>query len=76
LTDALKKLPSVQNVISHHLGTDSVWSIALHTKDSREVLPGLIEVVGSKSGKIKHLQIAQPTLEDVFISLTGKQLRD
>jgi ABC-2 type transport system ATP-binding protein len=76
LTDALKKLPSVQNVISHHLGTDSVWSISLHTADSRGVLPGLIEAIGSKSGRIRNLQIAQPTLEDVFISLTGKQLRD
>jgi ABC-type uncharacterized transport system ATPase subunit len=39
-------------------------------------LPGLIEIIGSRSGRIRHLQVAEPTLEDVFISLTGKQLRD
>ncbi len=76
LTDVLKGLPVVQNVAARHLGTDSAWSIGLHTVDSRAVLPTLIEVVGSRSGRIRHLQVAQPTLEDVFISLTGKQLRD
>ena len=40
------------------------------------VLPGLIELVGSRSGRIRHLEVVQPTLEDVFISLTGRQLRD
>jgi hypothetical protein len=39
-------------------------------------LPNLIELIGSQSGQIRHMQIAQPTLEDVFISLTGKQLRE
>jgi len=32
--------------------------------------------VGAHNGRIRHVQIAQPTLEDVFITLTGKQLRE
>jgi ABC-2 type transport system ATP-binding protein len=76
LTEALNRLPAVQNVATRYLGTDSAWSVGLHTEDSRAVLPGLIEIIGSKSGRIRHMQVAEPTLEDVFISLTGKQLRD
>jgi ABC-2 type transport system ATP-binding protein len=76
LTSALDQLPGVHNVATRHLGTDSAWAVGLHTEDSRAVLPGLIEIVGSKSGRIRHMQVAEPTLEDVFISLTGKQLRD
>jgi ABC-2 type transport system ATP-binding protein len=76
LTEALNQLPVVQNVATRYLGTDSAWSVGLHTEDSRAVLPGLIEIVGSRSGRIRHMQVAEPTLEDVFISLTGKQLRD
>jgi ABC-2 type transport system ATP-binding protein len=76
LTDVLNRLPTVQNVISHHLGIDSAWSIALHTTDSDQLLPNLVDLISSNSGRMKHLQIVQPTLEDVFISLTGKQLRD
>ncbi|MBN1581902.1 MAG: ATP-binding cassette domain-containing protein [Anaerolineae bacterium] len=76
LTESLKTLPTVENVLVHHLGTDSVWSLSLHAEDSRVVLPQLIELVGSRAGRIRNLEIAQPSLEDVFISLTGKQLRD
>jgi hypothetical protein len=50
--------------------------VALHTTDSRGILPQLIQTVGANAGRIRHLQIAQPTLEDVFIALTGKQLRE
>jgi ABC-2 type transport system ATP-binding protein len=76
LTDALKQLPDVENVLAHHRGTDGVWSIGLHAVDSRGTLPGLIEMIGDQGGRIHNLEIVQPSLEDVFISLTGKQLRD
>jgi ABC-2 type transport system ATP-binding protein len=76
LRGSLSALPAVDHVVAHPTGTDGVWSLALHTADSRGVLPGLIEVVGAKSGRIRHLQVAQPTLEDVFIAHTGKALRD
>jgi ABC-2 type transport system ATP-binding protein len=76
LTEFLKALPTVENVLVHHLATDSLWSLSLHTEDSRGVLPQLIELVGSRAGRIRNLEIAQPSLEDVFISITGKQLRD
>jgi len=76
LTDTLTTLPNVENVASHYLNTDSAWSVALHTTNSRGILPNLIDLIGAKSGQIRHMQIAQPTLEDVFISLTGKQLRE
>jgi ABC-2 type transport system ATP-binding protein len=73
---ALRALPSVTQVACHHLDGDGAWSVALHTDDSRAALPGLIEQVGARSGRIRHLEVVQPTLEDVFISLTGRQLRD
>ena len=45
--------------------------------DRWSYVPGQLELLdGAKAGQIRHMQIAQPTLEDVFISLTGKQLRD
>lgn len=76
LTEQLTALPTVTNVATHYLNTDSAWSLALHTTDSRGMLPHVIETIGTKAGQIRHMQIAQPTLEDVFISLTGKQLRE
>lgn len=76
LTEQLTALPTIENVATRYLGTDSAWSLALHTTDSRGMLPLVINTIGAKAGQIRHMQIAQPTLEDVFISLTGKQLRE
>jgi ABC-2 type transport system ATP-binding protein len=76
LTDALNQLPTVQHVVSRYSDDDRVWSLALHADDSRNILPRLIELIGLRAGQIRHLAVAQPSLEDVFISLTGKQLRD
>jgi ABC-2 type transport system ATP-binding protein len=73
---ALRALPTVAQVACHSLDGDGAWTVALHADDSRAVLPGLIELVGARSGRIRHLEVVQPTLEDVFISLTGRQLRD
>jgi ABC-2 type transport system ATP-binding protein len=75
LNGALGKLPTVQNVVVREADTDSA-ALALHATDSRLVMPGLIEAIGTRAGRITHLEVAQPTLEDVFISLTGKQLRE
>ena len=75
-TDAIAALPAVQHVRSHYTDTEQTWSITVQTADSRAALPAVIEIVGAQSGRIRNLQIVQPTLEDVFIALTGKQLRD
>jgi ABC-2 type transport system ATP-binding protein len=74
--EALRRLPMVEHVICRFGERERVWSLALHTAASRAALPALIDLIGSGSGRIRHLEIAQPTLEDVFISLTGKQLRE
>jgi ABC-2 type transport system ATP-binding protein len=76
VTDLLRQLPAVENVTARYLGTDSAWSVGLHAAESRAVLPGLIETIGAHEGRIRNLEVVQPTLEDVFISLTGKGLRD
>lgn len=76
LTETLETLPTIENVATRYLGTDGAWSVALHTTDSRGILPNLIHMIGAKAGRIRHMQVAEPTLEDVFISLTGKQLRE
>jgi ABC-2 type transport system ATP-binding protein len=50
--------------------------IQLHVKGATRVLPRVIAVAEQGGFKITDLSVAEPTLETVFISLTGKGLRD
>jgi ABC-2 type transport system ATP-binding protein len=76
VADTLQKLPGVDRLATRYLGTDSVWEVNLQADDGRVVLPGIIEALGRHGTRIVNLNIAEPSLEDVFIHLTGKALRD
>lgn len=65
LTAQLTGLPAVENVATRYLGTDSAWSVALHTTDSRGMLPLLIETIGAKAGQI----LLGPSLTKLLTSL-------
>lgn len=50
--------------------------IKIHAEKSEEVLPPLTEYLIRHNVRIETLREIKPTLEDVFISLTGRKLRD
>lgn len=72
----VQQLPGVEGFASRSMGVDSLWELSLHTADSRAILPSVIERIGQHGPRVVNLNIAQPSLEDVFIHLTGKALRD
>ena len=76
LAEPLQKLPGVESLATRYLGTDSVWEVNLQAADGRAVLPTIIQQLSQSSARIVNLKVAEPSLEDVFIHLTGKALRD
>jgi ABC-2 type transport system ATP-binding protein len=72
----LQQLPGVDNLVTRHLGTESLFEVSLHAQNSREIMPGIISNVNKNGTQLVNMNIVKPSLEDVFISLTGKQLRD
>lgn len=50
--------------------------IQLHVKGATGILPRVVAVAEQGGFNITDLSIAEPTLETVFINLTGKELRD
>jgi ABC-2 type transport system ATP-binding protein len=67
----LRALPAVTG-LQH--GLDGRWLI--YTEDAEATLLALVKSAHSGSGKLDHIQIHAPTLEDVFLKLTGRALRD
>jgi ABC-2 type transport system ATP-binding protein len=51
-------------------------TIQLHIKGTTGVLPRVVAIAEQGGFNITDLSVAEPTLETVFISLTGKELRD
>lgn len=51
-------------------------TVKLHTKGANRVVPKVVAVAEQGGFDITDLSVAEPTLETVFINLTGKELRD
>jgi ABC-2 type transport system ATP-binding protein len=73
--DALAQLlqDKVEGAAKSHRLDDRIH---LHVKGATGVLPRVVAVAEQGGFMITDLSVAEPTLETVFISLTGKGLRD
>jgi ABC-2 type transport system ATP-binding protein len=66
----LASLPDVTKVIKE--GDD----IVIYTSNIPIVIAGLLGLASQRSTELSELSVRQATLEDVFLKLTGKRIRD
>ncbi|GAB2554525.1 ABC transporter ATP-binding protein [Gracilibacillus alcaliphilus] len=71
--DILKKIQQIESV-RHVDETDD--GIRIISKKGNNILSSLIHTVESQGAEITNYQIETPSLEDVFLHLTGRTLRD
>ncbi|NLG97714.1 MAG: ATP-binding cassette domain-containing protein [Chloroflexi bacterium] len=76
LSKKIQLLPGVENLVCRKLDGESLCEVSLHAENSRTVLPGVIDTINFNGTRLVNMAIERPSLEDVFISLTGKALRD
>ena len=50
--------------------------LALHVKGSERVVPHIVNSAATAGFDVVELAVAEPSLETVFINLTGKELRE
>jgi ABC-2 type transport system ATP-binding protein len=67
--DAWRTLPSVESV------REDDGMVALSVKEPHLTIPALLDAVG-KGSALQHLTTRQASLEDVFVRLTGRHLRE
>ncbi|HUZ53488.1 MAG TPA: hypothetical protein VMU94_13300 [Streptosporangiaceae bacterium] len=51
-------------------------AVMLTVDDSQPVLPAVLAAAGTCQARLHEVRVDPPTLETVFIQLTGKELRD
>ena len=66
---ALSSLPDVQVVVAER------ESIRLTVADASRRLPELFEAITRVGGEVRETTLSQPSLETLFLKLTGKELR-
>ncbi len=68
--EAWSGLPSVESV----RGDDGI--IALNVKQPHLTIPALLDAIDKQGSQLQHLTTRQASLEDVFVRLTGRHLRE
>jgi ABC-2 type transport system ATP-binding protein len=68
--DTWSRLPSVESV------REEDGLVALNVKEPHLTIPALLDVINRRSDKLQHLTTRQASLEDVFVRLTGRHLRE
>ncbi len=68
------ELDALDGVLATSRGEDGFHF--LKCTDASQTLPALLRWAESRSVRFQQLQVVPATLEDVFLTLTGKQLRD
>jgi ABC-2 type transport system ATP-binding protein len=68
--DAWRDLPSVESV------REDDGLIALNVKQPHLTIPALLDAIDRQASTLQHLTTRQASLEDVFVRLTGRHLRE
>ncbi|MCP3170187.1 ABC transporter ATP-binding protein [Myxococcus qinghaiensis] len=68
--ERLRPLPAVVSAQRH------ADRVTLRVKELHVALPSVLREVEEAGGRLRHLSTRRPTLDDVFIGLTGRSLRE
>jgi ABC-2 type transport system ATP-binding protein len=68
--EELEGLPSVQRVVANGP------SRFLTVNESHRAVPALMQLLTSRGAELASLNTHRATLDDVFLTLTGRQMRD
>lgn len=76
ILNEIKSIPEIKNVHSKYQEDTGRWEIKVHMNNGSNNINDLISTITSANAKIINFRVEEPTLEDVFINLTGKSLRE
>jgi ABC-2 type transport system ATP-binding protein len=76
LAPALESIPGVHNLESVEVEGDDLQRLRLFVDPGDGLLDRVLHAVRDGGADLHHVNLAQPSLEDVYIHLTGKELRE
>ena len=72
----MKCISGIETLTTRKQGEADLWEVNMQAQNSRAALPRVVESLSGNGTRLVNMNIVKPSLEDVFIHLTGKALRD
>ncbi len=76
LIEAVKKISGVKRSYRAYDENEKIETLKIITKRAEDILPDVVSAILSVRTKILSVELSRVTLEDVFILLTGRSLRE
>jgi ABC-2 type transport system ATP-binding protein len=76
IAEKLKSISGIEKLTTHQQGDADLWEVNLQADNSRTALPRIVESISGNGTRLVNMNVVKPSLEDVFIDLTGRALRD
>lgn len=76
LMEELSKLKDVEKVIKDFNSEKGNYILTIHHKDGEMLMQNVLDCISLYKSRVISVNVIEPSLEDVFIHLTGKSLRE
>ncbi|MCW4023256.1 MAG: ABC transporter ATP-binding protein [Candidatus Bathyarchaeota archaeon] len=76
LIEDIKTIAGIKNVYSVMNETEQIETLKVITDCPDDILPEIVSTIVKDGTKVLSIQLSRVTLEDVFIALTGRSLRE
>jgi ABC-2 type transport system ATP-binding protein len=76
LMEAVQKVSGVKRSYRAYDESEKIEALKIITKRAEDILPDVVSAILSVGTKILSVELSRVTLEDVFILLTGRSLRE
>jgi ABC-2 type transport system ATP-binding protein len=76
LIDEIKAMENIKNVINDYNSDKRNYTLTIHHTNGNTIIQKLLDCISRNKSQILNINVLEPSLEDVFIHLTGKSLRE
>jgi ABC-2 type transport system ATP-binding protein len=76
LINEIEALNGVKNAISKYISENRSYEINIHHTNGSNLVQKILDCISKDNSKVLKVNVIEPSLEDVFINLTGKSLRE
>lgn len=76
LLSEIKAMENIKNVINDYNSEKRNYTLTIHHTNGNTIIQKLLDCISKNKSQILNINVLEPSLEDVFIHLTGKSLRE